>query len=95
MTEPQDRDRAELISDYHARPSSLARRLKKLFEPCTDANFAVLHNDVLDEITLMCGERVPEKDAMGIEQLSEFRVLLCKDKLAKSLAHTILRYVSA
>ena len=95
MTEPQDRRRDLMTKGYFANPDMLALELEILFEPCTDANFAVLHNSVIDKITAMCGERLPEKDAMGIEQLSENRVLTCKDKLAKSLAQTILKYVSA
>ena len=72
-----------------------ADELEQLFTSHNDAMDAVLHNKVIDLITELCGEEVkietPITKEFGGEQES-VRVLKCRDKLAKSLAHTVIRH---
>lgn len=89
------RDRNRKIADYSGNKDILADELEQLFTPHTDAMDAVLHNKVIDLITELCGEEVkietPITKEFGGEQES-VRVLKCRDKLAKSLAHTVIRH---
>ena len=92
---PEDRDRKELLADYRAKPNILARQLEKLLTGCDSASQSTLQCEVVDLVTELCGVKVLEKDAMGDEKMSEDRFLLCKNKIAKELANTVLSFARA
>ena len=66
---------------YHANPDLLALELGILLEPCTDPEFAVLHNKAINIIRVMCSEVVPGTPGA---------VFKCKGKLAAALAQSVL-----
>lgn len=76
---------------YCQNPDLLGLELEILFDPCTDASWAVLHNKAIDLINTLCGEKVEEKDDLGLEKNSHYE-LKCKSKLAGHLARNILMY---
>lgn len=85
--------RKTIVMGYAANPTMLAYELEIMFEPCTDANYAVLHNKAVQLIVDMCGEPVDDLDAMGNKvKGSGIRELRCRDRLARSLAQTIIRH---
>jgi hypothetical protein len=89
------RDRNKKIADYAANQDILADELEQLFEPYKAATDAVLHNRVIDLITELCGEEEAIDTAFSQdfdEKQKTVRVLKCKDKLAKSLAHSVIRH---
>ena len=91
MTEQPDTRRETMFTAYHQNPGLLGLELEILFEPCTDANFAVLHNKAIDLIRTLCGRNLTETDDLGIVTKAEY-VLDCKPQLAGHLARTVLGY---
>ena len=94
MTEQQpqpDTRREKMFTGYNLSPDLLAIELEILFEPCTDANFAVLHNKAIDLIRTLCGRNLTETDDVGIVTKAAY-VLDCKPQLAGHLARTVLGY---
>ncbi len=86
-----DSARDIMFSAYHANPALLGLELEVLFEPCTDATFAVLHNKAIDLIRTMCGQHKVTTDEAGTIKHQEY-VLQCKAKLAGHLARSVLQY---
>ena len=86
-----DTGREVMFRGYHQSPDLLAMELEILFEPCTDATFAVLHNKAIDLINRLCGQRQKTVDDVGVTT-SDAYVLECKTKLAGHLAKSVLMY---
>jgi hypothetical protein len=86
-----DEARDIMFRAYHQNPALLGLELEVLFEPCTEATFAVLHNKAIDLINTMCGVRRVEKNAIGVT-VSDTYTLECKKKLAGHLARQVLQY---
>lgn len=91
MSQNQQNDRQTMLLGYGAAPDMLAMDLEILLEPCTDAAFAVRHNEAVGKIMKLCGKRIQEKDEVGATKTDEV-VLTCKRELAKRLAMTVLVY---
>jgi len=79
---------------YRQYPDALADELEMLFEPCSDATYAVLHNVTMQRIMDLCGEEVTVDGGHGVEPKKE-TVLKCKSKLAKALAEAVIKYMVA
>jgi hypothetical protein len=81
-----------MLNAYGYNLDLLAMDLEILFESCTDATFAVLHNVAIDKIMALCGEEIDEKDELGLSANGKRIALTCKTKLARQVAQAVLRY---